>query len=563
MKTPEDEVVRGDPSVTPEAESPRRRGAELDQEKDWQRPMDDKKSSALAGVIPLPPGPPRIELRQITKRFGPLTVLDNVSMVVPPGSFHALLGGNGAGKSTLVKCLMGYYLADSGDFIVHESQELIRSTREARRLGIGMVYQHFTLVPNMTVAENLVLSRDDVPMLIHWKKEIEQLEEFMAGMPFKVPLNVPVRTLAAGEKQKLEILKQLYLKTRILILDEPTSVLTPQEADDVLGMVHQMTREKKISVILITHKFQQVMQFADECTILRLGKRVGGGSIRDMTPAQMAELMVGSEPTAKLAARTNGHPHKALLTIEEICAEDETGLPAIMDITLQVNAGEIVAITGVSGNGQSELVEVLAGQRTPTAGKMTVNGKPYSARRTEMRAHRVFCLPEEPLKNACVPDMGVGHNMALRNYDVSPFALGGFWLRHKNIRKAAWDLIKRYKVKTPSPETQIRDLSGGNVQRAVLARELSGEVNVLVAANPCFGLDFAAVADIRAQIMAARNRGAAVLLVSEDLDEVFELADRILVMFDGQIVYETASDAADLKTIGRYMAGHTHEEAAA
>src|ERR1700716_1851890 len=228
----------------------------------------------------LPP-PPKIEMVGITKRFGPLVALDNISMTVHPGTFHALLGGNGAGKSTLVKCLMGYYLATEGKFLINGKETEIKTTRDARVHGIGMVYQSFTLVPNMTVAENLVLSRDDVPAIINWKNEIAELRNFMKTTPFFIPLEAPVRSLAAGQKQKLEIVKQLYLKTKVMILDEPTSVLTPQEADEVLGMVHGLTRKMELSVLIITHKFREVTAFADEVTILRQGKFAGAGKVKD------------------------------------------------------------------------------------------------------------------------------------------------------------------------------------------------------------------------------------------------------------------------------------------
>jgi ABC-type uncharacterized transport system ATPase subunit len=500
--------------------------------------------------------PPKIEMLNISKRFGSLVALDNISCTVRPGSFHALLGGNGAGKSTLVKCLMGYYLASDGKFVIDGKETEIKTTRDARQHGIGMVYQHFTLVPNMTVAENLILSRDDVPAIINWKSQIDELREFMKTTPFFIPLEAPVRTLAAGQKQKLEICKQLYLKTRIMILDEPTSVLTPQEADEVLGMVHGLTREKKISVLIITHKFREVMAFADECTILRQGKFAGAGQVNDMTPAQMAEMMIGSETTAKLAARTTGVEPVKKMSMQNLCADDDNGVPALTNINLTVHAGEIVGIAGVSGNGQSKLVEVLAGQRRPTSGDIIVNGHRYHAQRHEIRKHRLYILPEEPLKNACVPGMSVGHNVAFREYDHHLMTRGRFFLHAGAMRRMARDLIRRYRVKTPSTETPIRNLSGGNVQRAVLARELATEVNVLICANPCFGLDFAAVADIRAQIVDARNRGAAVLLVSEDLDEIFELSDRIIVMFHGELVYETLAALADIRVIGRHMAGH-------
>jgi simple sugar transport system ATP-binding protein len=298
------------------------------------------------------------------------------------------------------------------------------------------------------------------------------------------------------------------------------------------------------------------MKFADDVTVLRNGKFVGGGKVSDLTPAQMADMMIGSQTTATLAARSNEKAQTPQLEIKGISADDDTGVPAISKLDMTIKSGEIVGIVGVSGNGQSELVEVLAGQRIPTAGKMVVKGKAYIGKRSQIREHRMYCLPEEPLRNACIPNMSVGGNLALRTFDRPPMTIAWTFLNPGALKRAAVDLIARYRVKTPNHSTPIRNLSGGNVQRAVLARELSSAVEVLIVQNPCFGLDFAATADIRAQIMDARNRGAAVLLVTEDLDEAFELADRIVVMFDGAFVYETPAASADIATIGRHMAGH-------
>ncbi len=511
--------------------------------------------------IPAPKSAPGLEALNITKRFGPVLALDDVSLKVRPGTVHALLGGNGAGKSTIVKCIMGYYHADSGQILLDGKPVAIKSPREAKHFSIGMVYQHFTLVQNMTVAENLVLSRGDIPMRVDWKTEKEQLREFMKTTPFFLDINATVRSLAAGQKQKLEIIKQLYLKNKLLFLDEPTSVLTPNEADEVLGMLKDMTIAGDLTVLMITHKFREVMKFADDVTVLRTGKFVGAGSVSDLSPSVMAEMMIGSEQTARIADRVSHEKGKPHLHIKGLHALDETGVAALADLNLTVHAGEIVGIAGVSGNGQSELVEVLGGQRRASAGEVHVHGERYFATRTQIRKHKVNCLPEEPLRNTCVPQMSVADNMAFRNFDRPPFTLGRVFLHGPQVRRQAHDLIGKYRVKTPSHDTPIRNLSGGNVQRAVLARELSQGVEVLIAANPCFGLDFAAVAEIRSQIMAARNRGAAVLLVSEDLDEVFELSDRIVVMFDGQFVHETPAAEADIAVIGRYMAGHGAEHA--
>jgi general nucleoside transport system ATP-binding protein len=298
-----------------------------------------------------------------------------------------------------------------------------------------------------------------------------------------------------------------------------------------------------------------VMAFADEVTILRRGKLAGQGEVKSLTPNAMARSMIGAERLTVQPARSGdfGAPR---LTISSLAAFDDAGQAAVRGVSLTVRSGEIVGVAGVSGNGQRQLVEVLAGQREAESGMIVMGGEPYHAIREEMRRHKLSCLPEEPLKNACVARMSVADNLALRDFDQAPFAVGGWWLDHGRIREQAERQIGRYRIKTRSYDTPIGELSGGNIQRAVLARELGGEVEIMVATNPCFGLDFAAVAQIRAEIMAARNRGAAVLLVSEDLDELLELADRILVIFSGQFVYEARAGEADLTEIGRHMAGH-------
>ncbi len=496
-----------------------------------------------------------VEAVAMTMRFGDFAALDNVELKVRPGSFHALLGENGAGKSTLVKCIMGYYRPTAGDVLVGDREQIIANPKDAHALGLGMVYQHFTLVPAMTVAENLVLARDDVPPVIDWSKEKKALEAFLARMPFRVPLDAKVSDISAGERQKCEILKQLYLKRRFLILDEPTSVLTPGEADEVLGMLRAMVVAGELTILMITHKFREVMAFADEVTILRRGKLAGHGKVAELTPDAMARTMIGAEELTLQPARA-GRTGDIRLQLDGVSALDDAGAVAVHDVSLTVRGGEIVGIAGVSGNGQRQLVEVLAGQREAESGQVRVAGDVYHASREEMRRHKMSRLPEEPLKNACVGGMSVADNIAFREFDRAPFALGGWWLNRSAFRDDAERKIARYKIKTRTPDTPISALSGGNVQRAVLARELGHDVEVLIAANPCFGLDFAAVAQIHAEIMAARNRGAAVLLVSEDLDELLELSDRLVVMFHGQFVHETRASEADLTEIGRHMAGH-------
>jgi general nucleoside transport system ATP-binding protein len=496
-----------------------------------------------------------LEVVGMGKRFGDLVALDDVSLKIKAGTVHALLGENGAGKSTLVKCIMGFYHPDAGDLLLAGKEVTVPNPRDAARLGIGMVYQHFTLVPSMTVLENLVMSRPDVPAVIDWKAERKRVAGFFKTMPFTVPLDQPVHSLAAGEKQKAEILKQLYLDARFLILDEPTSVLTPQEADEMLGLVRGMAEAGRLTVLIITHKFREVLAYADSVSVLRRGRLVGSGRVADLTVEQMATMMIGDAAPAASVAHNTAALGEIRLEVAKLCADDADGQAAVRSVSFAVRSGEIVGIAGVSGNGQSELVEVLAGQRDATAGTMRVHGEIYRALRKETQKHRLALLPEEPLRNACVGRMSVAENMAFRDFDQAPLA-HGVWLGTKGMRARAQELIRRYRVKTPSPDAPIATLSGGNVQRAVLARELGHDVDVLVAANPVFGLDFSAVADIHSQIVAARNRGTAVLLVSEDLDELLELSDRILVMSEGKIALETPIAAADRTAIGRAMAGH-------
>ena len=513
-----------------------------------------------------------VETVGMTMRFGGFTALDDVSIGIIPGSFHALLGENGAGKSTLVKCIMGFYRATSGQLMVGGAEVEIADPNAAHALGLGMVYQHFTLVPSLTAAENLVISRSDAPAVIDWTREKATLTGFLDRMPFRVPLDQPVNRLAAGEKQKLEILKQLYLGRRFLILDEPTSVLTPGEADEVLGLVRGLCEAGDLTVLMITHKFREVTAFADEVSVLRRGKLAGSGKVAALSHAELAAMMVGAETLPQSAAR-NGSAGEPVLRLEGVRAIDRSGLKPIEIDRLEVRAREIVGIAGISGNGQMELMEILAGQRPPAAGTIRVKGEPFNAKRHEARIKCVRYLPEEPLRNACAPRMSVTENIGFRTFDVhgkgdvqgSGKVNGNgevngksprFWLDKRALGRHAATLVSEYKVKTASLDSPIASLSGGNVQRAVLARELTAEVDLLLIANPCFGLDFSAVSEIRSRIMAARNQGAAVLLISEDLDEIIELADRILVMADGRIAYETTGAAADVTEIGRHMAGH-------
>src|SRR6202161_56596 len=385
---------------------------------------------------------------------------------------------------------------------------------------------------------------------------MKALETFLDRMPFRVPLDKPVSSMAAGEKQKLEILKLLYLDQRFLILDEPTSVLTPGEADEILGLLRDMAHRGEITAAMISHRCGEVEACCDDFTVLRRGARVGGGKVGAVSTREMAAMMIGDAVVRLSATRTIAPKSGVTLEIAGLFAENDEGREAVAGLDLRCVAGGIVGIAGVSGNGQSELVEALSGQRPIKLGQVLIRDQDFEPKRDHFDRFKVFGLPEEPLKNATVPTMSVAENMAFRSFDKPPIASMKFWLSPEPMRAKARDLIARYNVKTPTPDTPIRDLSGGNVQRAVLARELSVDVDVLIVANPCFGLDLVSVADIRAQIMDQRNRGAAVLLVSEDLDEILELSDRIAVISEGKVAYLTPAAGADRTTIGRYMAGH-------
>jgi simple sugar transport system ATP-binding protein len=512
----------------------------------------------------------QLETYKLTKRFGAFTALDGVSLTVRPGSVHALLGENGAGKSTLVKCIVGYYRADDGAVLIDHREHDIHSPTVARDLGIGMVYQHFTVVPGMTVAENLMLARGRLPAVIDWKAARAELAAFMETTPFRLPLDATPLDLSAGEKQKLEILKQLLLKPRLLILDEPTSVLTPQEADEVLGALRDRAHAGHCSVILITHKFREVTEHADDVSVLRRGRLVESIAVRDTTPQDLAQAMVGDGkaglPAATAApapaAREAGPPGELRLRIDTLEVIGDRGEQAVRGLSLEVRSREIVGVAGVSGNGQRELMQALTGQRPRAGGSVDVAGRPFHATRRQNRELKVRSLPEEPLHNACVGELSVSHNMGLRQFDEAPFARGG-WVAWGRLRERARRWIGDYGVKTQGERAAIRTLSGGNVQRAVLARELSGDADLLLVSNPVFGLDFAAVAEVHARLTAARNRGAAVLLVSEDLDELLELSDRIVVMSEGRIVHDVPAATADRHELGAFMGGRGHGPAAA
>ncbi|MGA0573010.1 ABC transporter ATP-binding protein [Variovorax sp. VNK109] len=523
--------------------------------------MSEETLDRPIGALPPGTGALALDTYELTKRFGSFTAMDRVTMRVEPGTVHALLGENGAGKSTLVKCVAGFQRAEEGSILIDGREQDIANPIVARALGIGMVYQHFTLAPGMTVAENLLMAGGKTPAIIDWTAKRAELKAFLATTPFTLDLDARPSELAAGEKQKLELLKQLYLKPRLLILDEPTSVLTPQEADEVLGHVREFARSGQCTVLIITHKFREVMAYADGVTVLRRGKAVHHTRVPDTNPQLLAQAMMGESASA---LADEGKPQQSrapaaadarvALKVSALTAQGDRGTLALHGVDLAVKSGEILGVAGVSGNGQRELVEALVGQRARASGRVEVMGEPYAATRAENRSLKVRSLPEEPLRNACVGDLSVAENMALRDFDQPPLAQGGL-LKFGAWKQRAREWIAEYGVKTQGEGAPIRSLSGGNVQRAVLARELAGDINVLIAANPVFGLDFQAVSEIHQRIVQVRDKGGAVLLISEDLDELLELADRIVVMSEGRIVFETEAATAQRHELGAHMGG--------
>jgi ABC-type uncharacterized transport system ATPase subunit len=498
--------------------------------------------------------PALVEVKGISKSFGHLHALDSVSLTVRPGTFHAVVGENGAGKSTLAKCMLGVYSPNSGEVLVN-GKKVIHPV-DARGAGVGMVFQQFNLVPSMTVAENLLLARADLPAILNWREQRVQLAKFLATAPFSINLESRVAHLAAGQKQKVEILKQLYLRTKVLILDEPTSVLTPAESDEVMTVLSAMVKRGDLSIVLISHRFREVMDFADEVTVLRGGKLVASLPVKDTSPAHLAELMMGDSPAPQPVHKTVSTVRTIALEVDRLLVRGDNGLIAVKQVSLSVACGEILGIAGVSGNGQRELVQAIAGQRGIEGGEIRAFGSAFHPTRSGIRKSGLFTLPEEPLENATVPSMSVAENMALRRFDRPPLSRGWF-LNRAAIRETARAVIKAFSVRPSSPDVLIRTLSGGNLRKVVMGRDLmGGEARILVVANPCVGLDFVATASIHNRLVELRNRGGALVLVSEDLDELIELADRIMVMSGGAVAHEIDASQLDRAVIGSYFGGH-------
>jgi general nucleoside transport system ATP-binding protein len=494
-----------------------------------------------------------LELRGITKRFPGIVACDNVSFDLRPGEVHALLGENGAGKSTLVNVLYGLYRPDEGEVIVRGQPVAIDSPRDAIDLGIGMVHQHFMLIPVMTVAENITLGVEPRSGLLFDRAEArDRVRDISDRYGLAVDPGATIHNLSVGIQQRVEILKALYRGAEILILDEPTAVLTPQEAHELEAIIRSLT-EQGTSVIFITHKLHEVLEIADRVTVLRRGQHIATIDTSTATERTLANLMVGRDVLLS-ANKTAATPGETLLTVKDLSVRDDRELEAVRDVSFEVRAGEIVAIAGVDGNGQSELIEALTGLRRPTGGSVTVKGVDVTrANPGAVLDAGMGHIPTDRQHRGLVLDFSLAENIALHDFDKAPASRFG-WLFPKRIEAYAEGLLAEFDVRGGGPKAKASTLSGGNQQKVIIAREIARDPAVLLAAQPTRGVDVGAIEFLHARLIAERDEGRAILLVSLELDEVLSLADRILVMYEGRIVAEFPP-GVDKEKLGQAMLG--------
>jgi general nucleoside transport system ATP-binding protein len=507
------------------------------------------------------PETPILELRGMTKRFPGVLANDHVDFDLKRGEVHALLGENGAGKSTLMNVLYGLYHPDEGEIRINGKPVRIHSPREAIDRGIGMVHQHFMLIPVMTVAENIVLASEPTRggVLLDYDQAVRRVEDLSKGFKFAINPQARVQGITVGQQQRVEILKALYRGADILILDEPTAVLTPQEADELFGILKTLQREG-MSIIFISHKLREVLEIADRITVLRRGKKVDTVPREGASEVGLARLMVGREVLLRVekAAPT---PGDVLLLVENLTVVDDRGLEAVREVSFEVKAGEIVGIAGVDGNGQTELIDALTGLRHPSGGRVVVGGRELTG--ASARTHLdegLGHIPEDRHRRGLILDFSLAENLALHDYRKEPNSRWG-WLRPARMIAWARGLLKEFDVRGGGPQTRASSLSGGNQQKVVVAREVARDPRVLVAAQPTRGLDVGAIEFVHRRLVEERDEGRAVLLVSLEIDEVLSLADRILVIYEGEIVAEFPPDVSE-ERLGIAMTGGGREEEA-
>jgi ABC-type uncharacterized transport system ATPase subunit len=496
--------------------------------------------------------PPVVEMRKITKRFPGVLANENVDFDLRKGEIHALLGENGAGKSTLMNVLAGLYRQESGTILVKGRPVNFNSPRDAIQAGIGMIHQHFMLVPTQTVTENILLGLDKPRFRMRLNEYDQIIGDLGDRFGLKVDPSAKIWQLSVGEQQRVELLKMLYRGAEVLIMDEPTAVLAPSEIEGLIATLRSMIAEGK-SIVFISHKLQEVTAIADRVTVLRKGKVTAGGlPIGEMTRQELARLMVGRDVVFQVDKKQQ-EPGEVVLSVANIHAENDKGLPAVRGVTFDVRAGEIVGLAGVAGNGQNELSQVITGLRRCTEGCVELNGEVICNQGSLFSIQRGLAyVPEDRTHVGSSPNLSVTDNVIMKNYRKAPISRG--WvLDMMTATRFAQGLKDAYEIVVPKVETPVRMLSGGNLQRVILAREFSGQPKMIVAVQPTRGLDVGAIEGVHQLLLAQREAGAAILLISEELEELFSLSDRVLVIYEGKLMGEVRE--ADLDTVGQMMTG--------
>ncbi len=498
--------------------------------------------------------PCAFEMRAIVKHFPGVLANDHVDFSCPAGQVHALLGENGAGKSTLMNILAGLYRPDAGDIFVRGQRVNFRSPQDAIAAGIGMVHQHFMLVQSHTVAENMVLGLNRPRFLLNLAHIEDQVVDLSHQYGLPVNPRAKIWELSVGEQQRVEVLKMLFRGAKVLILDEPTAVLTPPEVETLFATLRAMTKQGH-TIVFISHKLDEVVAIADTVTVLRRGRVTASNMpAAGVTKAQLAQLMVGREVLFQVDKKKQ-QPGDVVLEVTGLEAENDRGLPALRQVSLQVRAGEIVGVAGVAGNGQRELAESLTGLRRPTAGVIRLGGTPLDSHTHWLElGQRLAHIPEDRSAVGSVPPLSVAENLILKRFYRPPIARG--WsVNSRAVHQNAERLVDAYQIATPTVDTPVRTLSGGNLQKVILARETAENPQLMIAVHPTRGLDIGATESVHKLLVEKRNNGAAILLISEDLDELLSLADRVVVLYGGRITGEVPVEDADIQAIGMMMCG--------
>ena len=501
-----------------------------------------------------------VKMQDIVKKFGDFVANDGINLTVRKGEVHAILGENGAGKSTLMNILYGLYHPTSGKIFIDGKETTIGTPQKAIDLGIGMVHQHFMLIPPFSVTENIVLGMEDMKgVVLDLKKSREKIVELSKRYGLSVDPDAKIEDISVGMQQRVEIIKVLYRGANTLILDEPTASLTPQEIVELMDIIKSLTKDGK-SVILITHKLKEIKTCADSCTIIRHGKYIDTVDVKVTSESELAAMMVGRDVSFSVE-KEKREPGEVVLDVKDLCAKDYRKVDILKSLSISVRRGEIVGIAGVDGNGQSELVEILTGLKKADSGSVSILGKnAFNVTPRQSFDMGITSIPEDRQKHGLVLDFSVAENLILQNFEKEPFSKSGI-LNDKNVEAHANKLIEKFDIRPKdSAKKSAKTLSGGNQQKVIIAREVTNDSDLLIAVNPTRGLDVGAIEFVHKYLVEQRNKNKAVLLVSFELDEIMNLSDRIEVIFDGQITGEVMGEYADEKELGLLMAGGKKDE---